>query len=485
MWLIPFLWSFNAALALMFALVCALTWAANRQDRAKVTFCAMAIATAAATPIELGMMHAQTPAQWGSELQWYHLPVFVTVVSQALFVHYYLQAGRALLLWLYIALRVFVLVANFLVEPNYHFHEIFSLQHIEFLGEQVAVVGDATVRNWQWLAGGSVLILIAFVVDAAIQSWRRGGREPRRRALTVGLAIIVPLIANVTLNQLVVSGFIKIPICATLLFLGTVAVIGYELGREVIVNGRAQMQLASLRHEWAQVERVNSLGQLASALAHELSQPLAAILMNVDAARQQLRGKDPDLDELRATLDDTHKDGLRAVAIIERIRTFIKTRDTVAQSFALEEVAHDVTALLRHEATARNVDLTSSVPAGLPAAFGDRVNISQVMLNLLINAMDAVQDCAANQRQVSLEICAGHRDMLRVTVRDCGPGIPEGRLEEIFKPLVTTKPTGLGVGLALSRMIVDAHGGALWAENSQSGGAVFHFTLPQGPRPVP
>jgi two-component system sensor kinase FixL len=301
----------------------------------------------------------------------------------------------------------------------------------------------------------------------------------------VGLAIIVPLVVNVALNQLVVSGFLQIPICATLLFLGTLTVIGYELGRELIVNSRARMQLTSLRQEWAQVERVNSLGQLASALSHELSQPLAAILMNVDAARQQLRVADPDLDELRATLEDTHKDGLRAAAIIDRIRAFIKTRSTVGQSFGLEEVAHDVTSLLQHEATVRNVDLTASVPAGLPAAFGDPVHVSQVMLNLLINAMDAVQDCSANERRVSLEVCAGDRDMLSITVRDCGPGIPEGRLEEIFNPLVTTKPTGLGVGLALSRMIVDAHGGTLWAENSPAGGAVFHFTLPQGPRPVP
>jgi C4-dicarboxylate-specific signal transduction histidine kinase len=298
----------------------------------------------------------------------------------------------------------------------------------------------------------------------------------------VGLAIIVPLVANVAMNQLALLGMLRIPICATLLFLGTLAVIGYELGRELIINSRARMQLTDLRHEWAQVERVNSLGQLASALAHELSQPLAAILMNVDAARQQLRNADPDLEELRATLEDTHKDGLRAAAIIDRIRTFIKTRSMAAQSFGLEEVAQDVTSLLRHEATVRRVELKSSLPAGLPAAFGDRVHISQVILNLLINAMDAVQDCSAAERQVSLEVCTGDRDTLRITVRDCGPGIPEERLEEIFNPLVTTKPTGLGVGLALSRMIVDAHGGTLWAENGATGGAVFHFTLPQGPR---
>ena len=137
-------------------------------------------------------------------------------------------------------------------------------------------------------------------------------------------------------------------------------------------------------------------------------------------------------------------------------------------------------ALLRLEATARHVELKCDLPTDLPTAFGDRVHISQVILNLIINGMDAVQDQPPSNRRVILEARPGNAADLEITVRDCGHGIPEERLEEVFSPLVTTKAAGLGVGLALSRMIVDAHGGRLWAENGSAGGAIFRFTLPRG-----
>lgn len=482
MMLVTFLWSLNAAIALMFAVVCALAWLVDRRDLAKLMFCVTALATAAATPFELGMMQAATPAELGQQLRWYHVPVFFTLIGQLLFVRYYLGTGRLWLLWTIIPIRVFVLIANFLVEPNYTFREISSLEHIVFLGERVSVIGESTMRSGQWLAVASLLLIIAFVVDAAVQRWRQPGSESRRKALTVALAIIVPMVGNLTLNQLVASGMLDAPVVATLLFLGTLAVIGYELGRELVMNSRARLQLAELRRDWAQVERVNSLGQLASALAHEMSQPLAAALMNVDAARQQLRSSTPDLDELRATVDDIHKDNLRAAEIIDRMRAFIKKRGMTAQAFGLDEVAQDVLSLLHHEATVRRVSLKCSLPAGLPQAFGDRVHIAQVVLNLLINGMDAVHDRSASDRQVILEAHPADSENLEITVRDSGPGIPEGRFEEIFNPLFTTKAAGLGVGLALSRMIVDAHGGRLWAENGETGGAIFRFTLPRGPQ---
>ncbi len=481
--LVTFLWSLNAALALMFAAVCALAWLVDRRDVAKLMFCVIAVATAIATPFELGMMNASTPAELGEILRWYHVPIFFTLVGQMLFVRFYLGTGRLWLLWTFIPIRVFVLVANFLVEPNFNFREISSLEHIAFLGEQVSVVGESTPRTWQVLAAGSMLLLVAFVVDATIQGWRKGGGESRRRALTIGLAILVPMIGNLALNQMVVSGVLHIPICATLWFLGTLAVIGYELGRELVMNSRARLQLAELRREWAQVERVNALGQLASALAHELSQPLSATLMNVGAAQMSLLRSDPNADELRTIMDDVKKDSLRAVEIIDRMRRFIGKRTVLAQTLEVDEVAQDVISLLRHEAASRRVELTCDVPPNLPKARGDRVQIAQVILNLLTNAMDAVQNNSVGARRVMLEARAANADCVEIIVRDSGPGIPADQFEEIFTPLVTTKAAGLGVGLALSRLIVSAHGGRLWAENAETGGAIFRFTLPQEAAP--
>jgi len=475
--LITFLWSVNAAIALMLAVVCALIWFVDRRDMAKLMFCVLALATAAATPFELGMMQAATAAEMGLQLRWYHLPIFFTIIGQLLFVHTYLGTGRIWLLWTIVLLRVFVLVANFSVQPNYTFLEISSLQHIEFLGDQVSVIGASTLRSWQWLAIFSVFLAMAFVVDSTIRGWRQGGGETRRRAMTVGLAFIVPMIGNLVLNQLVASGVLHIPILATFWFLGTLTVITYEFGRELVRNSRARLQLAELRREWAQVERINSLGHLASALAHELLQPLTAIRANVDAAKLYLRKPEVDMDELRSIVDDIEHDTSRAAEIIARMRTFIKGSPVSLQAFGLEDVVQDVFSLLRHEADSRRVELKYSLPASLHPASGDRVQCSQVLLNLLINAMDAVQSRPVDARRVVLEARTLETETIEVTIRDSGPGIPPGRLEEIFNPLFTTKAAGLGVGLALSRMIVEAHGGRIWAENSQTGGAVFRFTL--------
>ena len=146
MMLITFLWSVNAAIALTLAVACALVWFVDRRDTAKLMFCVLALATAAATPFELGMMQSTTPAEMGETLRWYHLPIFFTMVGQLLFVRAYLGTGRLWLLGTIILIRVFVLVANFSVQPNYNFLEISSLQHLSFLGEQVAVIGASTPR---------------------------------------------------------------------------------------------------------------------------------------------------------------------------------------------------------------------------------------------------------------------------------------------------------------------------------------------------
>jgi two-component system sensor kinase FixL len=289
----------------------------------------------------------------------------------------------------------------------------------------------------------------------------------------------VPMTGNVVLNQLVASGVLHIPIVATIWFLGTLTVITYEFGRELIRNSRARLQFAELRREWAHVERVNSLGHLASALAHELLQPLAAIRANVDAAKLYLRRSQLDVDEFRSIIDDIEQDDVRAAEIINRMRTFIRGSAVSMQTFGLQDVVEEVFSLLRHEATSRRVELKYSLPTSLPLACGDRVQVSQVILNLLINGVDAVQARPDGAKLVVLEARTAEMESIEITVRDSGPGIPDGRLEEIFNPLFTTKAAGLGVGLALSRMIVEAHGGRVWAENAQTGGAVFRFTLPR------
>jgi two-component system, LuxR family, sensor kinase FixL len=288
------------------------------------------------------------------------------------------------------------------------------------------------------------------------------------------------MIVNLTVNQLVVFGVLHVPICATLWFLGTLTVIAYELGRELIGNGRARLQLAEVRSEWAQTERVNALGHLASALAHELGQPLTATQTNAFAARSLLKKAHPDLDELRAIVDDIETESKRASDIIHRMRTLIRRRCVELQPLDMADVVHEVLGLLRHEAASRRISLKLNLAHDLPLASGDRVHVSQVLINLLLNGMDAVRDRPPEARLVRVD-ARPDAGAIQIAVEDSGLGVPEDRFEEVFTSFYTTKPTGMGVGLSLSRMIVEAHSGRLWAENSASGGAIFRFTLPMAP----
>src|SRR5262245_65517365 len=146
------------------------------------------------------MMHATTTAEYGALLRWYHLPVFFVLVGHVFFVRYYLGTGREWLLWTVVGLRLVVLAANFLLDPNFNFREITSLQQLSFLGEQVSVVGESVMRPAQWLGGASLLLLMAFATDASIRAWLKGNAEARRRAVIVGLAIVVPIAGNSVLN---------------------------------------------------------------------------------------------------------------------------------------------------------------------------------------------------------------------------------------------------------------------------------------------
>lgn len=474
---ITVLWSMSAALALTVAAGAALSWAVDRRNAAELTFCLIAGATAASMPFELGMMYASTPAEYGQLLRWYHIPIFFALLGHLLFIRYYLGTGRSWLMTTVVALRLFVVTANFVFEPNFNFSEISSLERTSFLGTEISVVGESVPRAWQWLGGLSMLLLMVFVFDAAARAYVRGGKESRRRALVAALAIGLPMLCNVLVNHLVALGMLHAPISTSLWFLGTLAAVAYELSRAFVTSRRAELQLAGLRGELAQVERVNSLGQLASGLAHELKQPLTASLVNADTAERLLKKERPDFDALRATIAEIRNDNRRAVETIDGMRALLKRRIVDRQPLAIDDLVRDVIALAGPEAVSRHVALECRMAPGLPHVLGDRVHISQVLLNLLINGLEAVSG-RATERRVLVEGRTSATEGVEIAVHDSGPGIPNDKIEEVFSSLFTTKSAGMGVGLALSRTIIEAHGGRLWAENEPTGGAAFRFTLP-------
>jgi two-component system, LuxR family, sensor kinase FixL len=248
---------------------------------------------------------------------------------------------------------------------------------------------------------------------------------------------------------------------------------------DITARKEAEAETLRQRNQLAHVTRVTTMGQLASSLAHELNQPLGAIMRNAEAAELLLLEASPDLDEVRASLADIRKDDQRAGDVIDRMRALMKRGEVQRLPVDLNAMAGEVITLVRPDAYIRRVRLALETDAALPPVIGDRVQLQQVMLNLVLNGMEALKDNPPGNRLVVMR-ARPSGTAVEVAVSDNGNGIPEDKLARIFEPFFSSKPGGLGMGLSISRNIVAAHRGRLWAENNAGGGATFRFTLPIG-----
>ncbi len=596
------IFSMTASACLTTALIHFFIWWRQRNAWAYLLFAVAAFATAAFAFCDLAEMHAQSPAQFGAAVRWAQLSLWAVILSLAGFVWLYLRAGRLWLLLCVVGLRTTAVLLNFLTGPDLNYRRVTGLRHIQFLGESVSV-GRGAPNPWQLVGQLSIYALVIFVADAAITVWRRGDR---RRAVFVGGSIVFFLSASTAQATLIFWGHVEWPVLASLLFLGIIAAMNYELGGEVLravqlagdlrareqqitlaaeaaslgfwsreltrneiwgsdrwrallgfaqaervryedfsarvhpddreymlrtlaraidgdghyqaeyrvllpdgatrwlasqgrveftherrparlqgvvldITQRKQAELEAQEHrsEVARLTRAASLGELSSALAHELNQPLAAILYNAQAAQLFLTRGRFDLEEFRHILGDIVTDNQRASEVIRRLRALLTKGEFQPQLLDANELIRDVLKLMNHDLTAREVGVVTEFAADLPSIRGDRVQLQQVLINLILNAGDAMSQPPQNVRTLTLGSCRAPGAGVEISVADTGGGIPQGAEEKIFEPYHTTKAQGLGLGLSLSRSIVFAHGGRMWAENRAAGGAVFHCIIPE------
>ncbi len=246
---------------------------------------------------------------------------------------------------------------------------------------------------------------------------------------------------------------------------------------EVTDRKRAELQIQEQQRELAHLARVSLVGELSVAFAHELNQPLAAIMANAQAARRFLAHDPPDLRQVRDSLDAIAHDDRRAAEVVRRVSALLRKDTARWESVAINDVVTDVIQIARPDIISRDISLTTRLSPRLPAVSGDRVQLQQLLLNLVINGCDAMGAVAAGARRLSVSTSIDGDGSVRVAVTDNGTGVPSDQFERIFEPFVTSKPQGLGLGLAICRSIMNVHDGRLWVENNPHGGASFCFAI--------
>jgi PAS domain S-box-containing protein len=255
--------------------------------------------------------------------------------------------------------------------------------------------------------------------------------------------------------------------------------VGYRgVGRHITERKRAEEALRSAQAELAHANRVATMGQLTASIVHEVSQPIAATVLNAQAALRWLGAQPPNLNEVRQILDQITDDSKRAGDIIDRIRALIKKAPPRKEGLEINEAILEVIALTRGEVLQNGVSVRTQLAEGLALIQADRVQLQQVILNLIVNAVEAMSGASEGARELLISTGGDASNGVLVSLRDSGPGLDPANLERLFDAFYTTKSSGLGMGLSICHSIIEAHGGRIWAGANEPRGAAFHFTLP-------
>jgi C4-dicarboxylate-specific signal transduction histidine kinase len=344
----------------------------------------------------------------------------------------------------------------------------------------------------QWLVGNAALALLTLIC------FRFGANSTTVALLYLIVIVLVSLrasffpaaftslVAYISLDYFFTAPLFTLGMNQTLDFVAPIAYVTTALvitqlmskvRKSIEDQKRAEEALRKSQAEMALVTRVMTMGELAASIAHEINQPLTAIVNNSSACLRLLATDPPDLAEAREAVSDIIRDGNRASEIIRRIRALLRKTETAKVPLDVNQAIEEVKLLIGNEATAKGVMIRMDLAANLPRVLGDRIQVQQVILNLVMNGIESIASVRGGSRELFIRSRLHNSDKVLVAVQDTGAGIDHQDPKRIFDAFYTTKQNGLGLGLAISRSILEHHGGELWAMPNEGPGMTFHFTL--------
>jgi signal transduction histidine kinase len=459
-----------------------LFWFRKRSSPVYLLSSLMAFSAGVSAMLELGLLLTESLDRYRVLMFWENVVVFMILIPMVWFIQAYFGTGRRWLAVIITLLWILGLLANFISSHSLTFYEINELKHLSTFWGEAFTIPLGTENPWKWVADIASLLILVYVGDAAVRLWRQGGQQT---ALVIGGGIILFILVAGIHTPLVDAGVIATPYMISFAFLAIIITMSYQLAVDAMRTAQYAQELQQSQQAVERLARANLLGELSSTLAHELNQPLSAILSNAQAGRRLLASESVKRADLGDILEDIIRDDQRAADIIQRLRTLLQTGEAVHEPLDINAVLKETIGLLSGEINQRQVTLTLAFAKDLPEVLAGRTEIQQVAINLILNALNALSDIPSAQRQLIIRT-SRHNDKVEVTVRDNGRGISDDDLPRIFEALFSSKPGGIGMGLSISRRIIEAYGGRISAENTATGGASFTFVLPiarreQGP----
>ena len=467
-------WSMFSAACLLLGLIQLFLYWNDRRDPVYPLSALMSFAAATVAFVEMVLFSTPDPERYEQILLWQNLAVFLVVVPLTWSVKLHMPNARSWIALLITVLWLIGLGVNFLLPGNLTF------SNIDAVDPRVTPWGDrffvpkGTSNSWKWLVDLTILLIPAYVIDAA---WRSLSPERRTHRIVFTTAVVVFVLFAGGSAIVVDAGILEAPYMVGAAFLSMVLALTWVLAHDAVQARKLAVKVAEAERKAERLMRANVMGEVAAALAHELNQPLTAILGNAQAAEKFLARPEPDLEELAEILADIVRDDKRARDIILNMRKMLRGDDADHEHVDLESATREMINFLKSRPDSSELKLTVSSKGSIPLVCCGLLAVQQVILNLLLNAEQAVREPSAAKPEILVSL-RPKRDGAELEVRDFGPGIAEDIRLRLFDPFVTTKESGLGMGLAICRRIVESRGGRLTAENADHGGAIFRLWLP-------